>query len=537
MQQQYYFDPGNIAYVLNDSRIFGYSRTGFTDNGVEYPLIVESLANKLGTLDNTLAVSSEGLARRNSAIWKEFNLQSQSGLIKSDDVITLTNAIELIQRPKNFMKELFDFHQENNFRRLIYAPGISDPYLIPALLYVGISVFDDFLPRYESMKGIRYTVLGKEKIEKASAEENSVFANQILDLGRKSILNGTIRDLVEKFSFSSKAIEIIRIADADYYGQMEPHFPSRTQYIMANSVESLYRPDIVRYRERIGQDYRKPREAHVALLLPCSARKPYSLSKSHRRIIEKIQNFRSFVHEIIITSPVGLVPRELEEFYPPAFYDIPVIGRWYEDEKTMINSLISQYFSHNRYESVIAYVNEDLEFIKKSLPDNTLFITGQVTDERNLNILAQTLQGLVNEGRVKYSERRYSDFRNMAAFQFGYWIVPYLENARITRSYNQDMFTMGNRTLMAYNNKLGKFAINRSFAETFIKENRFVVEIDDFKPTANIYAMGVVNATPDIRAEDEVVVSHGGEIRGVGIAKMPFDAMTSVKKGVAVKMR
>ncbi|WP_175266547.1 DUF5591 domain-containing protein [Acidiplasma cupricumulans] len=46
------------------------------------------------------------------------------------------------------------------------------------------------------------------------------------------------------------------------------------------------------------------------------------------------------MHELIVTSPVGLVPRELENSYPARFYDIPVIGLWYEDEKLMMKNLL-----------------------------------------------------------------------------------------------------------------------------------------------------------------------------------------------------
>ena len=63
-----------------------------------------------------------------------------------------------------------------------------------------------------------------------------------------------------------------------------------------------------------------------------------------------------------------------------------------------------------------------------------------------------------------------------------------------------------------------------------------MVEIDDFKPTANIYPVGILSSTDDIGIEDEVVVVHNGEIRGVGGSKMPSIAMRELKKGVAVKM-
>ena len=34
----------------------------------------------------------------------------------------------------------------------------------------------------------------------------------------------------------------------------------------------------------------------------------------------------------MVTSPLGLVPRSLEDFWPAAHYDIPVTGDWDSDE-------------------------------------------------------------------------------------------------------------------------------------------------------------------------------------------------------------
>ena len=45
------------------------------------------------------------------------------------------------------------------------------------------------------------------------------------------------------------------------------------------------------------------------------------------------------IHEVIITSPLGIVPRELEIVYPAASYDIPVTGIWEGYEKKMIKNL------------------------------------------------------------------------------------------------------------------------------------------------------------------------------------------------------
>ena len=45
----------------------------------------------------------------------------------------------------------------------------------------------------------------------------------------------------------------------------------------------------------------------------------------------------SSAHEVIVTSPLGLVPRDLEEVWPAGYYDIPVTGDW-----TQVNDRVTK---------------------------------------------------------------------------------------------------------------------------------------------------------------------------------------------------
>ena len=102
-------------------------------------------------------------------------------------------------------------------------------------------------------------------------------------------------------------------------------------------------------------------------------------------------------------------------------------------------------------------------------------------------------------------------------FQFGNWIGPYLEGTRAIKSYNQDMLTRAGKVCLVFNRSQGKETITKEIAPAFLENTRFLVEIDDFKPTANIYPVGILSSTDDIGIEDEVVVVHNGGIRGVGV--------------------
>jgi archaeosine synthase len=55
----------------------------------------------------------------------------------------------------------------------------------------------------------------------------------------------------------------------------------------------------------------------------------------------------------MVTAPLGLVPRELEDLWPAAHYDIPVTGDWDEDELNIIRSMVSNLVERVGYKDVI----------------------------------------------------------------------------------------------------------------------------------------------------------------------------------------
>ena len=136
----------------------------------------------------------------------------------------------------------------------------------------------------------------------------------------------------------------------------------------------------------------------------------------------------------------------------------------------------------------------------------------------------------------KYNQKM-ERFTKIAEYQFGSWISKYMDGCKIVKNYNSEMLVKDGKPVLVFNEMLGKFTINKQSAPWFLENGKFLVEIDNFKPTANIYAVGVLNTTDEVRQEDEVVLHHAGELKGVGIAKMPARAMIDLKKGVAVKVR
>jgi len=75
--------------------------------------------------------------------------------------------------------------------------------------------------------------------------------------------------------------------------------------------------------KKILSDYKPKINYSLCLFLPCSYGKPYSQSFIHYMIIKSLMNLKdrySKVHQIILTN-AGIVPRELEDYYPFCCYD------------------------------------------------------------------------------------------------------------------------------------------------------------------------------------------------------------------------
>ncbi|HEY9204992.1 MAG TPA: DUF5591 domain-containing protein [Candidatus Methanoperedens sp.] len=101
---------------------------------------------------------------------------------------------------------------------------------------------------------------------------------------------------------------------------------------LTGGYELLWHPDVISFYNYLLEEYEVPNDKKIALFLPCAATKPYSQSRTHKKVIETIQKScgsqKYLIHELIISEPLGIVPRELEKKYPAAHYDM-VLDTWF----------------------------------------------------------------------------------------------------------------------------------------------------------------------------------------------------------------
>ena len=117
--------------------------------------------------------------------------------------------------------------------------------------------------------------------------------------------------------------------------------------------------------ERLLREYRPSRRYRLGLFMPCSYGKPYSQSYIHYLIRRAIAPWlrEGLVHEIIVTN-AGVVPRELDEYWPFTAYDwnplreTPEIRQCYRDVLARrVRGYIERFHSH--YHRFTAYLRWD----------------------------------------------------------------------------------------------------------------------------------------------------------------------------------
>ncbi|MEM2839704.1 MAG: archaeosine synthase subunit alpha [Thermoplasmata archaeon] len=475
------------------------------------------------------------------------------------DIVVVGDAARLSRKPREFAKTFSGLRRKVSPKRLIYAPGIADPFNLSLLCYFGVDLVDSLGTIARSSLG-QVIVHGRaissasEDLDRISGLEPNPSFEDILEhnyrqleselvVVRDAIRTGTLRQLVElRARHAPWMIEALRFADLEEFSNFEEWTPVYGNEFVASAKESLWRPDIRRYRERLLERYEIPKSPRILVLLPCSAKKPYSTSKSHRAFRGAIKDsgIASAVHEVIVTSPLGIVPRELETVYPAQQYDIPVTGHWDEDEKKIARELLINLLSRKRYDVIIAHLDIEFEFISDVLQECELRHTGgeNVNSRESIASLRDCLSGLKDSvEKTPWTMRTYEDIKALCSYQFGdAW--PHLMEDSVTKGAYPNIRVMrGNSQLCSFVPSKGGLSLTIEGGKALARSGKYGVEIEDFVPKTNIFAVGVKRASPEIRAGDEVYVYHADEVRAVGTARMNSLEMTSLDRGEAVHIR
>ena len=482
------------------------------------------------------------------------------------DAYVLSDAQSLVGHAEAFVDGIRRVRETIPADTALYLPGVATPANVGLLVYAGVDLVDPHRAVLNGLEGKYLTADGKRFLEDLEerpcscpacrgdreqfdredcARHNEYALEAAIGTARERIRTGRLRDYLEGQVRHEQWLTAAMRRFDDQYGYLEARTPvCRRAEIAATSEETLRRVEIRRYAERITTHYR-PRFEGPPVLVPCSVTKPYSESPSHAQFHEAI-GYRG--HTISMTSPIGIVPQELELTYPAQHYDAAVTGRWSPTEIEFVADVLATYLERAEYghDRVIAHVPEDYRPVceraweQLETPPSleyTVDPDDHPTTEASLSALSDALAG---ESTYSKRSRQHNTLRAIADYQFGTGAGEELfADLTVESRYPKFRALDGDGTqLAALVPEYGLLALTlagaRRWAESSVPVRR--VEIDEFVPHGSVLAPGVVDASETIRPGEEVLI-EGPQAVAVGRAVMSGPEMVESTRGVASEVR
>jgi archaeosine synthase len=476
------------------------------------------------------------------------------------DAYVLSGSQGLVGHGEAFVEGVVRTREAIPADTALYLSGVATPANVATLLYAGVDLVDTDRAVIEGTKGQYLTTDGAYFLEDLPEAPCSCPACQqpidtfdredcvthnvnalraALSRARQRIREGRLRDYIEGQARHEQWLTATYRHLDQEYSYLEQRTPLvRNETITAASEDTLRRVEIQRFAERVTGRYRN-RFDQPLVLVPCSATKPYSDSKSHGRFHDAIR-FRG--HTVSMTSPIGVVPQELETTYPAQHYDSVVTGHWSETEIAFVADVLAAYLDANDYPDYVAHVPEDYQPITERVADRlgidfTYTVEGHPTDTDSLANLAGAVEGADS---YRKRERQHNTIRAIADYQFGAGAGDDLfEDLSVESRYPKlRVNDADGEQLAAMVPEYGVLSLTLAGARRWKASDvpTKTAEIDSFVPRGSVLAPGVVDADDDIRVGDEVLF-EGPKALSVGRAAMSGPEMAESTRGIASEVR
>ena len=486
------------------------------------------------------------------------------------ELLVLGNARALFAAGEPFVTAIRGIRERFGAGPLLWAPRVALPHRLALLAYLGVDLTDSTealwqVARGRWLDGELGVLAGEppgspcdcEGCRTGGAARSQVHALLELDRARRAAASaarrGKLRELVEAHVGAEPALaEMLRYADRELADRLATAAPVVGGMVRPYVYrEALRRPEVRRFRSRFLERYRPPGSKEVLLLVPCSRTKPYRVSPSHRRFGRALYGLARAerVHVVSVTSPLGLVPRELEDVYPARQYDIPVTGEWDELERAAVLEALEHLVRHGRYRAAIAHLDPDeYAFLRSAWPPG-LPVRWTVADDRTgtpeaIRALHEALGAETDDlppipGGPLTAVRE--GLREVAAMQFGRPAAERLFQAPVRlmgRPWFQRLVDGQGTDLATWREERGLFQLTVAGGHRMLPAHALEVQVHaDVRLTGDLFVPGVARADRTICPGDAVLVVREGTLLAVGEAVLPGALMTELFRGLAVRVR
>lgn len=492
----------------------------FNEGLVLPPSLVDSDSGEFGEGSEVLPISWSSLHHDERIA----NMDAQPSVVVLTDSPQLAKLTGMLENALISIRTKFP-------ASLIWTPGIAGPDNCALLAWMGVDLFDLSRSRQASSLGVLITESGPRSPDNDSEEDSSMISqcsewSRAISSVRVAIRQGSLRELAERNSTSS-ANSVVHLRTHDLLSRdiserrgLLSSSENSGRKLRCYSFESRNDPVVKYWRHRVSELHEPPEhQRQVLVLLPCSAKKPYKLSQSHARFRRSLKNH--LIHEVMVTAPLGLVPRELEELWPAAHYDIPVSGIWDADELLTIRAMISRVVERVRYSIVINHSGIDL------LLDGIRVVDTRQGDSAGsieaLSRLKNEVETAFNDlPNVEFAERpRLMQLKAISRFLLG--SDSWLDGAEIRGRPPIITINRDGIQIAKWNPRRGMFSFSK--ASLRILEKLEVLNRVNLKADVNwlgdIFPSYIEDFDPVIRTGDELLVYQESRLIGSARATAP----------------
>jgi len=453
------------------------------------------------------------------------------------------------------------------------------PKFYPILIYLGVDLIDGsyllylssenfydtieyLLPIYKikyfpcpctiCKRNLKHSLSNKYSSEKTEqlTLHNLISAYSYMNKIKLYMKTVDFRGFIEKSSYDDmNIISTLKLLDKQYFDvlRFETPLTQVSKSVNCFGPSSYNRPDFQEFRERLVKNFTPESWTKLIILIPCSAKKPYSESKSHRKfqsISRKFPDFPDF-QEIILTSPLGAIPRQLEDIYPVSSYDISVTGDWDNEEiEIASNMLISLLEKFDERIPVLCHLKDPgyLKLVEKArLKLNNKFyfteVKGNLITKESLMSLESNIESLKdslelenvipeNKNFLKTWTRK---FFKIIDYQFGPNVGNkiFSSGIRTWRNKRSNQIEISDQKTRE---KLGKFNINTGQIELNLnganrllplREQTNVIVFDGQNINGNtLFRPGIINFSPNLVPKDLTLIFDKNQEKIIGLGSL-----------------
>ncbi|MEA2071901.1 MAG: DUF5591 domain-containing protein [Asgard group archaeon] len=354
---------------------------------------------------------------------------------------------------------------------------------------------------------------------------NVLILTKIIQNIRYALSSGSLRNYVEqKATQKVLAAAMLRLLDSTWKQELLVRTsPWNDALLPAITSLSFNRPAIIAFQEKIKKNYSFLPSKKIIVLLPCSARKPYSFSHSHKRFKQALASVsplkEPYIQELILTSPLGVVPRELEMVYPAAHYDIPVTGDWSHEELTIAANQLITVLNTSSLDKlkIIAHVGSAYMPICKMVEEElqlSFTYTSQdhsPTSRQSLIKLEESLYTYTNDlSPIHNYPTEMLKVQLLADYQFGQGVGEKLFPVTCELQGNSPhplRIVKNGEHMGVIHPRTGRFNLSLASGELLAEIGKHTVTFEGKSlKGSTLFGIGVAEADPSIRPNDPVVI-------------------------------